>query len=108
MPCALVYAVPADLATYRRVRALLGDEVPEGLIAHTVVAVEGGLRHLGVWETRAHFDRFELQRAQPAVHAVLRDLGLTTMPPHPTVRELDLVDCWVGPPAVGQANVGTR
>jgi hypothetical protein len=112
MPCALVYDVPADPATYRRVRALIGDDVPDGLIAHTVVAVASGLRHFGVWESRAHFDRFELERAQPAVHAVLRELGLTVMPPHPPVQEVELVDYWVGAHgrggSSGQASVAMR
>jgi hypothetical protein len=99
MPCALLYDVPADVAMYRRVRALIGDAPPDGLIAHTVVAIEGGLRHFEVWQTRAQFDRFHGERVEPAVHAILREVGLTEMPPDPPVVELDLVDHWAGEPA---------
>jgi hypothetical protein len=96
VPYALVYDVPADENMYRQVRAAIGDEQPKGLVAHLVVGVEGGLRHIGVWDSHEDWRRFRDERAQPAVRAVLAAAGLSEMPPEPAVEELRLVDVWLG------------
>jgi hypothetical protein len=57
-----------------------------------VVKRNGGLRHLGVWESKELFDRFQEERVGPAVAGVLAAIGLTESPPPPEVEEMALVD----------------
>ena len=92
MSYALLYDIPADEQMYRQVNAALGDGKPEGLIVHLVLQADTGLRHIGVWDSRQHWQRFRDQRLQPAVHAVLTAAGFTQMPPDPPVQELKLID----------------
>lgn len=96
MAYALQYDVPADEPVYRQVRAAIGDEQPKGLVAHIVIKVEAGLRHIGVWDSPEDWQRFHDERVEPAVHAVLRAAGFTEMPPDPPVHELELIDVWRG------------
>ena len=96
MSYALLYDVPADEETYRRVNEAIGDEKPEGLVVHLVLQAESGLRHIGVWDSRQDWQRFRDERLQPAVHAMLAAAGFTQMPPDPPVQEVKLVDVWVG------------
>lgn len=99
MPYAMRYDVPADEQMYRQVQARIGDDQPTGLIAHLVVQSEDGLRHIGVWDSQADWQRFHDLRVEPAVQAVLSAAGFTEMPPDPPVEELHLVDIWIGQPA---------
>jgi hypothetical protein len=96
MSYALFYDVPADEQTYRQVKAAIGDEQPKGLVVHLVVKSEGGLRHIGVWDSEADWQRFHDDRVEPAVHKVLTAIGFTELPPDPPVQELELVDVWMG------------
>jgi len=96
MSYAMLYDVPADEQMYRRVNAAVGAEKPEGLLVHLVVQANGSLRHIGVWQSQEHWQRFHDERLQPAVHAVLTQAGFTEMPPDPPVEELTLVDVVVG------------
>ena len=96
MPYAISYDVPADEQTFRRVRDLIGDDRPDGLVVNVVVQVERGLRHIGVWDSEEQWRRFHDDRVEPAVHRVLADMGFTVMPPDPPVEELELVDVWIG------------
>jgi hypothetical protein len=73
-----------------------GTNSPKGLVAHLVVAVEGGLRHFDVWDSQEDWQRFHDERVEPAVHAVLSAAGFTEMPPDPPVQELNLIDVWLG------------
>ena len=95
MPYALSHDVPADAQTYRAVRAAIGDDPPHGLVVHLVFEVEDGLRHIGVWDTEAHWRRFRDERSEPAVHAVLSASGVGVMPPDPPSEELQVVDVWL-------------
>jgi hypothetical protein len=96
MTYACSYEVPATIEMYREVRRLIGDDKPDGLVAHVVVRSDRGLRHLEVWDTEDAWTRFHAQRVEPAVHTVLSAAGLTEMPPDPPVDELELVDVWLG------------
>jgi hypothetical protein len=96
MSYALQYDVPADEQMYRQVRAAIGEEPPKGLVAHVVVEIEGGLRHIGVWSSADDWQRFHDDRVEPAVHAVLRAAGFREMPPDPPVQDLKLIDVWLG------------
>ena len=96
MSYAFSYQVPASEQMYREVKSAIGDEQPKGMVVHVVVQVDGGLKHLEVWETKADWDRFHDERVEPALHRVLTAAGFEEMPPDPPVEELVLVDVWLG------------
>ena len=95
MPCAFHYDVPADEQFYRRVKAETGDEQPAGLVVHLVVKRDAGLRHIEVWESREAWERFRLERVDPALDKVFAAAGLGRRPPRPDEEAMDLVDAWV-------------
>jgi hypothetical protein len=66
------------------------SEVPEGLIAHMAGEIEGGMRVVDIWESRAHFDRFVQQQLGPAMGRVE---GADRVKP-PTPQEFSLVNEW--------------
>lgn len=94
MTYAVEYEVPGNEEIYRRVKAGIGDEAPEGLIVHVVVKSTLGLKHLEVWESRQLWESFRDERVRPAVAAVLSELGVSEPPPAPAENELDVVDVW--------------
>jgi hypothetical protein len=96
MPYACSYEVPADEQLYRRVKSEIGEEAPKGLVVHLVVHSEGGLRHIGVWDSRADWERFRDERVQPAVARVLTAAGFSRLPPRPAEDEMDVVDVLTG------------
>jgi hypothetical protein len=96
MSYAVSYDVPGDEQMYQQVTAAIGDEPPKGLVTHLVFKVPGGLRHIGVWDSPEDFQRFQVERVRPAVHAMLTAVGFTEMPPDPAVDELALVDVTIG------------
>lgn len=56
---------------YRLLEALGGDPI-EGQFMHAVGSTRSGLRHIEVWETSAHGDRFRDQRLLPAMLKVYK------------------------------------
>ncbi len=96
MPYAIQYDVPADEEFYRRVAAEIGAEQPKGLVAHLVVKREGGLRHIGVWDSKEDWERFRSERVGPALEKVFAAVGVANVPPRPAEQELELVDALVG------------
>ena len=86
------YEVPADEELYARVKAEVGDEGAEGLLVHLVVKTDRGLRHTGVWESKADWDRFRDARVRPAVARVLTAAGFAHLPPPPVEEEMQVVD----------------
>jgi hypothetical protein len=52
---------------YDQVNERLGDEPPEGLIAHTLGTSEGQAVMADVWESREKFDAFREGRLNPAL-----------------------------------------
>jgi hypothetical protein len=98
VPYACSYEVPGDEDIYAKVKAEIGDDVPDGLVLQLVTRRgEGGLRHVTVWESKEQFERFQRERVGPAVGKVLAGMGITEAPPRPPVSELDLVDAIVAP-----------
>ncbi len=96
MPYAFQYDVPADEEFYRRVAAEIGDEEADGLVAHLVVKRDGGLRHIGVWESKEAWERFQSERVAPALEKVFAAVGVAEVPPRPAEQELELVDALLG------------
>lgn len=96
MSYVLQYDVPADEQFYRRVREQIGEEQPKGLIVHMVLKREGGLRHVGLWESKEAWERFREERVQPALARVCEAAGFAQLPPRPEERQMDLVDLWLG------------
>ncbi len=89
---AFSYDVPGDAGIYQRVKAAIGDEPAKGLIVQMVVTRDHGLRHVGVWESKELFDRFQQERVGPAVAGVLASIGVNEPPSSPEFEELVLVD----------------
>jgi hypothetical protein len=96
MPYACSYDVPADEATYRRIRSEIGDVQPAGLIAHLVVTSEVGLRHFQVWETKEDWERFRDGAVLPAVGNVLTAMGFEQLPPPAVEEEMNVIDVSIG------------
>lgn len=90
------YEVPADEQIYGRVKSEIGSEQAKGLIVHLVVKSDHGLRHIGVWESEADWERFRDERVRPAVGRVLAAAGFTNPPPAPPEQELQVVDVVTG------------
>jgi hypothetical protein len=93
---AFSYDVPGDPGIYQRVKAAIGDEPAKGLIVQMVVKRDQGLRHVGVWESKELFDRFQQERVGPAVAETLTSIGVTEPPRRPEIEELALVDVITG------------
>jgi len=96
MAHAFLEDIPATDDQYRRVRARLGDETPDGMIAHVVLKREHGLRIVGVWETEAHFSKFHADHVAPAVAAMLAEDGLAAPPDGPVTESFDVLEVWLG------------
>jgi hypothetical protein len=88
--------VPADEAMYRQIKSRLGDQLPEGLIAHVALVRDGGLRYVDVWETQADWERFRDEEVEPAVDAVLSAVGLPHDHSLVHTEEVTIVDAWLG------------
>lgn len=96
MAYAFQYDVPADEQFYARVKAEIGDEQPKALVVHLVLKRDGGLRHIGVWESKEDWERFREERVEPALDRVFAAAGFAQRPPQPDDQEMGLVDAWVG------------
>ena len=90
------YEVPADEQLYRRVKSEIGDDRAPGMVVHLVIKSDHGLRHIGVWESQADWERFRNERVGPAVGRVLDAAGVTERPPAPVEQELQVVDVLTG------------
>lgn len=96
MSYACQYDVPTDERMYQQVKALIGDNPPDGLVLHLVVNYERGLRHTTIWDSRADWERFRTERVQPAVDKVLMAAGFAEIPPRPVELALHVVDLQLG------------
>jgi hypothetical protein len=92
MTYAFYYDVPGNEQMYRQVTKTIGDESPDGLIAAVVTKISTGLRHLNVWQSREQWLVFRDGQVQPAVAAVLANLGIPAPAEPPEEHELELVD----------------
>jgi hypothetical protein len=90
MTYAFTYDVPGDADIYRQVTERIGDR-PDGLTAAVVTTIDGGLRHLNVWESREQWVAFRDGRLQDAVFGVLGDLGIPAPTEPPEEHVLDVV-----------------
>ena len=96
MAYAFFYDVPGTEELYRRVKAEIGDEQPEGLLVQLVVKTDGGLRHLNVWASEQDWERYRQERVGPAVGKVLAAAGIAERPPEPVEQRLEVVDVVTG------------
>lgn len=87
---AFSYEVPGNEAIYSRVKAMLGDE-PEGLVLHMVDKTPGGLRHLGVWQSKGAWETYRDGTVRPVLNKLLAEMGIPE-PPLPAEETLELVD----------------
>ena len=96
MPYAFIQDVPANEQIYGQVRSKLGDDTPDGLIAHLVYKHDGGLRYIDVWDSQGDWERFRDERVEPAVDEVLASFGIPHDHTLVTFEEIDLIDAWLG------------
>lgn len=85
--------VPINMDIYKRIRAELGEETPQGLIVHVVFQREQGLRYLEVWESKEDWDRFEEERLHPAVDRIFERAG-RERPAEPDRLSVGVTDVW--------------
>ena len=90
-----MYAFTQDLPittdVYARIMEGVGAEPPAGCLVHAVARIEGGLRYIDIWESRAACDLFLEERVHPVLQAAFSAAG-ATLPPEPVRDELELVD----------------
>ena len=91
MTYAFTYDVPIGPGTYARIRAGLGPERPDGLIAHLAWRTGTGLRYVDAWQSKDQYEAFVENRLHPVVHPILQEM-LGFVPPEPTHTVLDLID----------------
>lgn len=96
MAYAFSYDVPGNEAMYAKIRALIGDDPPKGLVVHLAFKTDQGIRHIGVWDSEEVWQRFHDERSQPAVNKVLAQAGFGGSAPEPPLDVLELVDVWLG------------
>jgi hypothetical protein len=74
-----MYAFTQDLPittdVYARIMEGLGSEPPAGCLVHAVARIEGGLRYIDVWESKAACDLFLEQRVHPLLHSAFAASG---------------------------------
>lgn len=91
MPHAYYYDVPSTPEMYRAVIAEMGAAPRTGMISHLVVRYDQGLRHFGVWESRADWEQYRDSVVRPAVARVLSRAGIAE-PPLPEEHQLEIVE----------------
>ena len=96
MAYGFVQDVPANEEMYREIKVRLGEQRPDGLVAHVALRREQGLRYVDVWDSREQWERFREERLEPAVEAVLASYGLPHDHSQVTITEFDVVDAWLG------------
>jgi hypothetical protein len=87
---AIIVDSPATLEQHRALITRLGDD-PSGAIARFAGEIEGGLRVISVWESKADSDRFFAERLGPMLAQMLGPARVQ----HPQVSELDVQEWWV-------------
>lgn len=94
MVYAFVQDVPIDMRIYERIKAGLGDTLPDGLVVHVVQQTEQGLRYLDVWESEEACDRFTEGRLHPVVGRVLAEAGFRPPAGEPPRQRIDVREVW--------------
>ncbi|HVT77650.1 MAG TPA: hypothetical protein VHD87_11525 [Acidimicrobiales bacterium] len=96
MPYAFTLDAPVPPAIYKQVndkaRAQLGGAKPAGLLSHVVYEVDGHLRHVDVWESRADWEAFEAILS-PIIAEAASSVGRS--PEGAVFTEIELVDAWL-------------
>jgi hypothetical protein len=86
--------VPIDTSVYARIAEGIGEELPQGLIAHIALEREDGhLYYLDLWQTKQDCEAFTEQRLHPVVGPVLHAAGVR-VDAEPPRREVTVVDAW--------------
>jgi hypothetical protein len=70
MSYAFVHDIAATWADYERIRGLMVDRVPAGLVLHVAGPTEEGFRMIEVWESELAWERFRLERLDAAIAAL--------------------------------------
>ena len=105
MSYGFIQDVPANEEMYRQIMDLLPTETPPGLVVHIAVEHEGGLRYIDVWDSEADWERFRVERIEPAVGEVLARYGIPHTHDDVDIQELDVVHTWVADRPVASSAV---
>jgi hypothetical protein len=70
MMYAFVHDIAASWHDYQRVTADTVQPAPAGLILHLAGPTDEGFRIIGVWESKAAWERFQAERVAPAIAAL--------------------------------------
>ncbi len=75
-------AAQVGWAEYEKVRQVVGDNSPEGLIYHAAgEQPDGRWQSVTIWESEQHFNRFRDEKLLPGVRAALGDEFVDAGPP---------------------------
>jgi hypothetical protein len=86
--------VPINADIHARIMDALGDELPNGLVAHIAIErADGHLSYLDLWDSKADCAAFTAQRLHPVVGAALQAAGVHP-DGEPPRREVTVVDTW--------------
>jgi hypothetical protein len=86
--------VPSNAEMYSKVRAGVGPETPQGLVAHIVIETATGLRYVDVWEDESSWTAFRDTRLFPVVHEVLASYGIEADPAQAVREPINVIDAW--------------
>jgi len=75
-----LHDVPADL--YEKIMADIGPTPPQGMIVHASAVVDGVVRIIEVWESKADRDRFVHERIAPSRQRHTSPSDPALEPPH--------------------------
>ena len=91
MTFAFTQDVPINSAIYEKISKALGPEMPPGLLLHTAIKLEKGLRYLDVWESKEAYSAFVETTLHPVVFGILRESGIEP-PEEPPIVELEVIE----------------
>ncbi|HVV35670.1 MAG TPA: hypothetical protein VHC63_03640 [Acidimicrobiales bacterium] len=86
--------VPSTPEMYAEIEGKLGDEPPQGLVAHIVRVVDGGLEYIDVWESHDLWLKFKNVTLVPTVTEVLAGHGITHTDEGVTYEPMEVLDVW--------------
>lgn len=86
--------VPINATIYARIVKGIGEEIPQGLLAHVAIEREDGrLHYLDLWQSKEDCELFTEQRLHPVVGAALHEAGIH-IDEEPPRREVTVIDAW--------------
>lgn len=94
MPILMTMNLPVTRADIEALSTELNvrEDPPGGLIAHIATEHNGKVQVLDLWESQAHFERFQDERLTPAMDKFMADRGIRLDGPPPEPQFTDAFD----------------